>query len=120
MFAKRLKELRMNSPGLTQARLAERLGVSQQAVGLWERGNNMPSHELIARLANMFNVSTDYLLDTTSSDEQDGYYTDPEVAEIANRLKDDPDMRILFDASSKLSKDDLQFVIDMVNRMKKD
>jgi len=29
----------------------------------------------------------------------DSYYIDPEVAEYANKLKDNPDMRLLFDAA---------------------
>ena len=62
MFAIRLKELRTKKNGLTQAKLAEIMNVSQQAVGLWERGRNMPSHELVTRLASYFNVTTDYLL----------------------------------------------------------
>jgi repressor LexA len=62
MFAQRLKDLRKAHPELTQAKLAEILDVSQQAVGLWERGKNMPSHELVFKIASFFNVTTDYLL----------------------------------------------------------
>ena len=65
MFSYRLKELRNKKSGLTQAKLAEVMNVSQQAVGLWERGKNMPSHELVAKLANYFNVSVDSLLGRT-------------------------------------------------------
>ena len=62
MFAQRLKDLRKAHPELTQAKLAEILDVSQQAVGLLERGKNMPSHELVFKIASFFNVTTDYLL----------------------------------------------------------
>ena len=65
MFSQKLRLLRRQSSNLTQAKLAEILGVSQQAVGLWERGKNMPSHDLIRQIALYFNVSTDYLLDNT-------------------------------------------------------
>ena len=61
MFATRLKELR-NNKHLTQAKLAELMGVSQQAVGLWERSKNMPSHEIVDKLASLFDVTVDYLL----------------------------------------------------------
>lgn len=71
MFSDRLKELRNKKSGLTQAKLAEVMNVSQQAVGLWERGKNMPSHELVAQLASYFNVSVDYLLGRT--DEPGGF-----------------------------------------------
>ena len=88
MFAQRLKDLRKSRPGLTQAKLAEILDVSQQAVGLWERGKNMPSHELVFKIASFFNVTTDYLLgrDTPSSPAPDSKATTAghqEVAEVA-------------------------------------
>ncbi len=74
MFAIRLKELRTKKNSLTQAKLAEIMNVSQQAVGLWERGKNMPSHELVAKLAAYFNVTTDYLLGL--SDQPQGHQAD--------------------------------------------
>ncbi|WP_295159308.1 helix-turn-helix transcriptional regulator [Selenomonas sp. AE3005] len=73
MFSYRLKELRNKKNGLTQAKLAEVMNVSQQAVGLWERGKNMPSHELVAKLASFFNVSVDYLLGRTDEPQGTGF-----------------------------------------------
>ncbi|WP_286821718.1 helix-turn-helix domain-containing protein [Mitsuokella sp. UBA4253] len=67
MFAQKLRYLRKNHPGLTQAKLAELFGVSQQAVGLWERGKNMPTHDIVKQIASYFCVSTDYLLDKTDN-----------------------------------------------------
>lgn len=78
MFAIRLKELRTKKNSLTQAKLAEIMNVSQQAVGLWERGKNMPSHELVAKLAAYFNVTTDYLLGL--SDQPQGHQADSPAA----------------------------------------
>jgi transcriptional regulator with XRE-family HTH domain len=117
MLSTRLKGLRATKQ-ISQADLSNILGVTQQAVGKWERDKTTPDYETLKKIASFFNVTTDYLLgnDTPSP----SYYDDPEVAEMANRLKDDPDMKILFDASKKLSKNDLQFVIDMVNRMKRE
>lgn len=53
-------------------------------------------------------------------EQEDSYYIDPEVAEMANELHKKPEMRILFDASKKLTKEDLRFVTEMVNRMRKE
>ena len=127
MFAQRLKDLRKSRPGLTQAKLAEILDVSQQAVGLWERGKNMPSHELVFKIASFFNVTTDYLLG--KSDNPHGapaqpttsapsYYHDPEVAQMANEIKDNPDMRILFDASRDLKKESIEEVVKFIEFQK--
>lgn len=60
-FAKRLYELRRESE-ITQGDLALEIGVSQKAIDFWEKGTNEPKASNIIRLANYFNVSTDYLL----------------------------------------------------------
>ena len=48
------------------------------------------------------------------------YYLDPEAIEIAQEVQARPELKILFDASRKVSADDLNFVIGMIDRMKKD
>ena len=49
--------------GLTQAQLAEALGISTQAVSKWERGAGCPDVSQIVPLARTLNISTDNLLD---------------------------------------------------------
>lgn len=58
----RLKELR-EAHSLTQTQLAEKLGVSKQSVSNWENDNIQPSIEMLIKMADLFAVSTDYLLD---------------------------------------------------------
>ena len=117
MFASRLKELRINK-GISQLGLAEILGMSQQAIGKWETGKATPDYDNLKRLANYFNVTTDFLLGENSKvNPEPHYYHDPKVVEMANELKDNPDMRILFDASRKLSKEDIEAVIHIVKSM---
>ena len=61
MFAERLKHLR-RSRELNQVQLARGLGVRKQSVSNWENDNIMPSAEMLERVANFFEVTTDYLL----------------------------------------------------------
>lgn len=61
VFSKRLKKLRAQE-GLSQAKLAEIIGVSQQAVGNWETEKNSPDHEVLMKLTEHFKCSMDYLL----------------------------------------------------------
>ena len=63
LFADNLRRLRKEK-GISQAKLAETIGISQSAVGYWERGQKIPSSEMAKKLANYFNISTDELLDT--------------------------------------------------------
>lgn len=66
MFSKKLKQLRKENK-LTQGALAARFGVTQQAIAKWESARALPEPETIARIAEFFGVTTDYLLDMTDA-----------------------------------------------------
>ena len=58
----RIKELR-ESREWSKTELAKRLGMkSYTSVTKWENGSNLPRGFELIKLAEMFNVSTDYLL----------------------------------------------------------
>ncbi|EAG7317706.1 XRE family transcriptional regulator [Listeria monocytogenes] len=61
MFGNRLKQLRKNS-NKTQEDISKILGISRGAYSHIENGRNEPDMETIVKLANIFGVSTDYLL----------------------------------------------------------
>ena len=48
--------------GLSQKALADKLGITRSSVNAWEQGISVPSTQYILELANLFEVSTDYLL----------------------------------------------------------
>ena len=64
MFPQILKELR-KSRKLNQASLAEALDMSQATITFWENGKRMPDIEMLCKIADYFNVTTDYLLGRT-------------------------------------------------------
>jgi transcriptional regulator with XRE-family HTH domain len=60
-FGEKLQFLR-NQRGLTQEALGSHLGRSQAYVSKLESGHKPPTVELVIRIADLFDVSTDYLL----------------------------------------------------------
>lgn len=60
-FSERLKKLRKDT-GLTQVDVAEKLGISQQAYASWERGMKKPTQDNLVKIAQILNVSVDYLV----------------------------------------------------------
>ena len=64
MLSKRIFELRL-SYNWTQVQLAQKLGVTKQTVSNWENDNIQPSIDMLIKISNIFNVSTDYLLGLT-------------------------------------------------------
>ena len=57
----RIRELR-TSKKLSQAQLADRLGVSNAMVSAYELSTRLPSFEVLKKLAKVLGVSTDFLL----------------------------------------------------------
>lgn len=68
MFAKRLKELR-NELNMTQKELGDKLNVLARTIGYYESNQRFPNEETLNKIANIFNVSTDYLLGRTDMKE---------------------------------------------------
>lgn len=61
MLNENIKRLRM-ARGLNQVEFARVMGVSKQCVSNWENDNVMPSVEMLVKIADFFNVTTDYIL----------------------------------------------------------
>ena len=60
-IAKNIVFLR-NENGITQIELAEKLNYSDKAVSKWERGESIPDVTVLAQIAEIFNVSLDFLV----------------------------------------------------------
>lgn len=60
----RIKKLRENR-GLTQVSLAEELGITQQMLSKYEQDTSIIKGKMLRKLAEYFNVTTDFILDLT-------------------------------------------------------
>lgn len=76
---------------LSQVELGKAVGVSRSTIANWEKGKTSPATTYILKLANFFNITTDYLLGYTPTpqftrkDERD-------VQKIVKNLLDDPNI----------------------------
>lgn len=62
MFSENLKSLRI-AKKMSQKDLAEQLNVAKSVVSFYENGARYPSYQVLVKIAAIFNVTTDYLLD---------------------------------------------------------
>ena len=69
-FAERLKELRKQAH-LTQVELAKRLGIGQSSYADWERGKKKPTQDNLVKIAQVLNVSVDYLVGNSEEKSDD-------------------------------------------------
>lgn len=78
-FKSRLKQLR-EGRSMTQEELASLLKVTRQAVGNYEQGNRFPKDEnLLKSIADIFDVSLDYLLGRVDKNTKSDKLTDTVV-----------------------------------------
>ena len=88
-FPERLRKLR-EEKGLLQRELAEKLNLSRVAITHYEQGKRFPEWDTLQKMADLFNVSVDYLLGRT--EHKQGHISDAKVKTetIAAHRSDDP------------------------------
>jgi transcriptional regulator with XRE-family HTH domain len=89
VFTEKIQIL-MKAEGITAKKLTENVGLSSSAISEWKKGKAKPSYEAIVKIAQYFNVSTDYLLrDDFETPVSQHDLTENEVS-LVNDHKDDP------------------------------
>ena len=71
-FAQKLKELRTKA-GMSQEKLAEKVGVSRQAITKWETDKGAPDMDNLMAISDLFGVSVDELLGREPRRQAEGY-----------------------------------------------
>ena len=66
MICDKIRTLR-DTCGLSQSALAKKIGVTRSAVNAWEMGLSIPTAQYIVAMAQLFHISTDYLLGLQNS-----------------------------------------------------
>lgn len=127
-IGKRITEARTKA-GLSGKELAEKIGVAASTITRYEKGTfakiKLPVIEAIARelgLNPMWLLGKSEYQSTEEMkrkwQEQDPYYRNPETVRMAQELMDNPNGRILFDASRDLSPEDIKIVLNLIRGLK--
>ncbi|EOO12773.1 helix-turn-helix domain-containing protein [Bacillus cereus] len=70
-FGNIIRDLRKQK-GITQKELAQSLQLSESTIGMYERNERQPDYNTLIRIADYFNVSTDFLLGRDFNVTEDG------------------------------------------------
>ena len=121
-FKNVFKRLRIASQ-LTQADMAQKLGIAKSTISMYENGNREPDFETLEKIADFFNVDTDYLLGRTEKTsilpETIGhYYLNDETREIAQEVFENPELRSLFHVARDIHPERLKAHIDFMKSLK--
>lgn len=119
----RINELRKQK-GLTNKELSDISGVPFGTISKISAGiTKIPNVKTMKAIADALGCTLEELdeycnNDHENSTEKSNYYLNDEVEQMAQEIYDNPELRILFDASRKLEKEDILTVVSLVKRMK--
>lgn len=117
IFARNLTKYVAES-GKSQREIASTLGFNYKTFSGWCRALSMPTMGKVQALADYFGIKKTDLLDEHLDESEDSeYYLNSEARDLAQFLLNNPEYRVLFDASRKVKKEDIQFVKDLMDRM---
>lgn len=111
-IGQRIKKARKDAK-LTQMELAKKTNLSRSYIGDIEIDRYNPSITTLQTIAEATGVSASYLLGKENETTTE-YYHDPDVAELAEELRTNPGMKVLFDASKNSKPEDLKQAADLL------
>ena len=106
----RLREIR-ESRGMTQRQAALGLNLSPTVYNRYENGMREPSNALLTIMADFFDTTVDEILGRTQPEEDDDTWA------VRERLRRDPDMRMLFSAADKATPEHLRAAAAMLKAL---
>ncbi len=113
----KMQEIRKSS-GLTYANIADSTGISKSTVEKIFGGfNKNPTLSYLKKIADALSCSLDDFYEW-EQEPTSPYYLDRKTAELAQEIHDNPEYRILLDATRDLTPEQLQAVIDVANIIK--
>ena len=110
----------MDINGKTRQDMCDALGVKYTTFTDWVKGNTYPRIDKIELMANYFGISKADLVEEHTQENDTTYYLNEDAREMAQFLFDNPDYKVLFDASRKVKKEDIEKVKRMIDLMNGD
>lgn len=119
VFSKRLRHY-LNKNEMTQVELAKKLGVGTTSVYNWCNGIKTPRMDKVDAMCELFHCSRSDLIDDKSDQSDNHYYLNDDTRQFAQFMFENPEYKVLFDASRKVKKEDIEFVKQLIDRVRGD
>lgn len=102
--------------GLSVWKVSKETGLPSSTLYDFANDAHVPNAKTLQKLADYFGVPVSYF---TTGEMEEKHYEDPVTAELAQRMKDDHDLRLLFSAARDAKPETLQAVYDILVALKK-
>lgn len=116
LFAKNLNFF-LNLNKKNQLDLAEYIGVSPASVSNWCKGLKLPRMDKVDLICRFFSIQRSDLLEDKAQEQSQGYYLNEDARDMAQFMYENPDYKVLFDATRKVKKEDIEFVKHFIDKM---
>ena len=104
---------------MTQADLAEYMNVSTASISNWCTGNKIPRMDKVDKLCELFDINRSDLIEDKDTEHKQSYYLNPETSRIAQKIYDNKELSVLFDAAQDAEPEDLQALHGMLMALKR-
>ena len=119
IFSKNLTHY-LSVNGKTQKDLIDYIHVSSSTASNWCTGQKMPRMDKIQSICNWLQIGKSDLLEDKNTHNQSSYNLDHDVRDMTMFLRENPEYKVLFDATRKIPADDIDLVKQMLDRFTKD
>lgn len=109
----------LKAKGCSAYQVSKATGIAQSTLSDWKNGKSIPKADKIQKIADFFGVSAEYLMTGNEGEEGKKYYLNDETAEMAQKLFESRELRVLFDAAQDATPEDLKTTYDMLMALKK-
>lgn len=104
---------------LTNKKIAELTGISIATIDrLFSGANTNPNINLLRSLSKIFECTIDDFMEYDENSPLADYYENKETAKLAQEIHDNPEYRILLDATRDLTPEQLKTIINVANAIK--
>ncbi len=118
IFAENLKYY-MKLHNKNQADLINDLGFNKSSVSTWCNGTRLPRMDKVDILAKYFDINRSDLIEDKDTEHKPSYYLNPETSRIAQKIYDNKELSVLFDAAQDAEPEDLQALHGMLMALKR-
>jgi|SRR5690554_2091627 len=120
-FGKRLKTIRKES-GITQEKLADKIGISRSTLAGYETEGKKPTYDTLVKIAQALNCSLDMLLDYEGNDNFDKkrLYFSPQDKKLYEKLSQRKDLKLLVKETEDLKPDSVNRIVKIINLIKEE
>lgn len=109
----------LKAKGCSAYQVSKATGIAQSTLSDWKNGKSIPKADKIQKIADFFGVSAEYLMTGNEGEEGKKYYLNDETAEMAQKLFESRELRVLFDAAQDATPEDLKTTYDMLMALKR-